>query len=88
MNRKEINGDGLKYITWLTTDSQNIRDFGYRLFGMAVDIDSEDTKSLVMVLENFIKEVEYDITKVKEELDLYKTPQPNENSTNVQTETK
>lgn len=72
MNKKEINGDGLKYITWLTTDSQNIRDFGYRLFAMAVDLDSEDTQSLVIVLENFIKEVEYDILQVKEELATYK----------------
>lgn len=77
MNKKEINGDGLKYITWLTTDSQNIRDFGYRLFAMAVDIDSEDTQSLVTVLENFIKEVEYDILKVKEELATYKESEQN-----------
>lgn len=65
-----INYEGQQYILWFNGDSQNLMNLSGQLFRGGKDLTDPNLVALIEAANIAISEVEKDILKIKEQIDL------------------
>ena len=59
------NYDGLKYLSWLNSDHNNVQNLCNQIFKGGVDSDDPNTLALINAAVDALSEVQNDITKLQ-----------------------
>jgi len=70
-NIKQMNPDGVNYLSWLMADVQNFRDCAYQLFGVSINLNETRTINMINAAKLYLSEIEDDVVKLKELLNGY-----------------
>lgn len=71
---KPMNPEALNYLNWFMSDANSLRNFAAQIFSSDVDLNNPKITELRNAAELSIKELEDDITKIKEFLVAYIPP--------------
>jgi hypothetical protein len=74
---KPMNPEALIYLSWFMSDTQNLRNWTWQIFGSDVDLNNPKFIEIKNAAEIAIKEIEDDITRLKEFLADYIPPNNN-----------
>ena len=71
---KPMNYKALEYLSWFSSDAQNLRNWASQIFGSDVDLNSPWLIELKAAAENSLAEIEDDVTEIKKFLSEYIPP--------------
>lgn len=69
-----MNPEAITYLGWFLTDTNNLSNWSRQLFCNDVDLRNPKFEELKKAAESSIKEIEDDLTNIKNFLEIYKSP--------------